>query len=387
MKVRYVLLASVLAGAVLGVAVTWADFRHTPSQLFPGPRRLEDAQGVPKLVVDDTDHDFGYVEAGRPVSHAFRFTNVGTGTLTLKAGVTTCSACTIAEVSKSRVPPGESAEVVVEFSVRTNKPNFRHTAFVLTNDPQQARVELNIKGDVTARYRLDPDKIVFSRVSASEPATSQFRVFSFISDDLRVTDPEFLGTRTAQFFEAKIEPIVGEELTETGAKSGRRVLVTVKPGLPLGPFRQTIRVTLKMGESEPSATQIPIEGNVASDLKIVGAGFRSDTGILTIGRVASAKGATRELKVLVHGDAREAVEVEPIETDPPWLRVTVGKSSKLSESVKQIPLTLEIPPGRPPAIYLGNDQGDFGQVVLGVKNQPDVKQIRIHVKFVIDNGD
>jgi hypothetical protein len=47
-----------------------------------------------------------------------------------------------------------------------------------------------------------------------------------------------------------------------------------------------------------------------------------------------------------------------------------------------LPIVLHAP-GRPPAIYLGTDQGDFAEIVLGVKGQPDLQRIRMHVKFVI----
>jgi hypothetical protein len=387
-KARYLVAASVLAGTALGVAVTWADFRHSPTRMFPGPPPVADSTGVPKLVVDKADHDFGYVEGGTLVRHTFRIRNAGTGTLTLKAGVTTCSACTIANLSKSRVRPGESSEVVVEYAAKSHNPEFRHTAFVLTNDPKQPRIELNINGKISARFRVDPDRLVFSRVSASEPASADLRVYSFISDDLRVSDPEFLGAETRDFFTAQIEPLPAEKLAEVGAKSGQRVVVSLKPGLPLGPFRQTIRLALASGESrKPTEWEVSIDGSVVSDLTVLGPGWSAESGILTIGTVKRAEGAKRRLTILVRGSRRGEVEVEPTVADPPWIRVTAGKSTRLNESANQIPLEVEIPPGQGPAVYLGTGQGKFGEIVLSVKNQPDVKQIRLRVKFVIGNGE
>jgi hypothetical protein len=387
-KARYVVAASTLAGMVLGVAVTWADFRHAPAQLFPGPLHAGvDSQGVPKLVVDNKDHDFGYVELGELVRHAFRITNAGAGTLTLKAGVTTCSACTIAKLTKSRVPPGQTAEVVVEYVAKSHRPQFRHTAFLLTNDPKQPRVELNINGKISTRFRFDPDKLVFSRLAASEPAESEFRIYSFISDELRVSDPVFTATQTADFFRAQIEPLASEKLAEVGAKSGSRVLVSLKPGLPLGAFRQTIRLTLRSSESDkPTTWEGSIEGSIVSDLTIVGPGWNAESGILAIGNVPRGQGARRGLTILARGARRNEIEIEPIEVDPPWLQVTVGKPSKLNEFVSQIPLEVVIPPGQGPALHLGTDQGKFAEIVLGVKNLPDVRQMRMRVKFVIGNG-
>ena len=390
MKARYVVIASSLAGAALGVGITWADFGHAPPLTIPAAivaPKIGQQASQPKLVVDTTMHDFGFIESGSTVSHAFRFTNVGTATLTLKAGTTTCTACTIAEMSKSQVAPGETVEVVVQYTANSSKPDFKQIATLLTNDPQQQRVELNIRGDIASKIRLLPDRLVLSNVSAKAAATAEMKIYCYLSDEVRVVEHEFLVADSASLFEFKTEPIARDQLTEPTAKSGCRVLVTLKPGLPLGPFRQTIRLAVETGQGgDKTPLEVPIEGTVVSDLSIVGAGWNSGNGVLTIGNVTGDKGAKRNLTLLVRGEARKNVVVEPIKLDPPWLHVALGEPTELNESVTQIPLSVEIPAGRPPAIYLGTDQGKFAQIILGVKNHPDVKEIRMHVKFIIGNG-
>lgn len=389
MKTAYVMIASGAAGVALGVGITWADFGHVPpletTNLIaaPGVRKPDQA---PQLVVDHMSHDFGLIDRDQTVTHRFRFTNVGTATLTLKRGTTTCTACTITELSRTEVAPGETAEVVVEYSPRTSKPEFQQYATVLTNDPEHPRVELLIRGSVSRKFHLVPDGFVFSNVSASEPATAAVKILYYLGDKLRVVDHAFNGRETASFFEAASEPIPRDALTDSTAKSGVRVLVTLKKGLPLGPFRQTIRLTLEFGESsERREFEVPIEGKVVSDVSIVGPGWHADTGILSIGNVKSDQGAKRRLYVLARGDARRDVEIEPVELDPPWLRVTMGEPVELTKSVIRIPMTVEIPPGRPPAIFTGTDQGKYGVIVLGIKNHPDAREIRMHLKFVIEN--
>jgi hypothetical protein len=384
---RWVLVAGVAAGAACGVAMSWADYRHTPAQLFPAASAVAKVEtGVPKLVVDNADHDFGYVEVGKPISHAFRLTNVGTATLTLKAGPTSCSACTIAELTKTRVPPGESAEVVVEYAMRDGKPKFQQTAYVLTNDPQRSRVELNIRGNATARYRFSPSSLVFSRVSANEPTSADLKVLCFVSEELRVFDPKFTG-EYAEFFDARIDPLSPEEAAKEEAKSGYRVLVTLKPGLPVGPFRQTIRVKLQLGDGKESELSVPIQGSVVSDLTIVGRGWRGEAGVLTLGAVSASKGVSHPLTLLVRGEHRQQVEVEPLRSDPPWLKITAGKNTALNDALNQIPLTVEVPPDSPTGAFLGNDQSGYAEIILGVKNQPDVKEMKLHVKLVVGNTD
>jgi hypothetical protein len=366
--------------------MSWADYRHAPGQLFPAASAVAKAEtGVPKLVVDNADFDFGYVELGKPISHAFRLTNVGTATLTLKAGPTSCSACTIAELTKTRVPPGESAEVVVEYSLRDGKPKFSQTAYVLTNDPQRSRVELNIRGNATARYRFSPSSLVFSRVSAHEPTSAELKVLCFVSDQLRVFDPRFTGDDYAELFDARIEPLSPEEAAKEEAKSGYRVLVTLKPGLPLGPFRQTIRVKMQLGDGKVAELNVPIEGVVASDLTIVGRGWRGESGVLSLGTVNAKKGASHPLTLLVRGEHRKEVEVEPLRSNPPWLKITAGKNTALNESLNQIPLTVEVPPDSPTGAFLGNDQSGYAEIILGVKHQPDVKEMKLSVKLVVGN--
>ncbi|MEX0675869.1 MAG: DUF1573 domain-containing protein [Pirellulales bacterium] len=387
MKARYVVMASGLAGVAMGFGITWANFSDAPPLDVPELSGVAGAGArgqVPKLVVDDTSHDFGLIDRHHTVRHSFRFTNVGTAPLTLKPGTTTCTACTIAELSKAEVAPGETTEVVVEYSPRTAKPEFQQYAVVLTNDPEQPRVELKIIGSVTNQFRMLPDRVVLSNASASQPTTAEVRIFHYLSDKLRVVDCTFDDTPSASFFAATSESIPRGEL-ELDAKSGCRVLVTLNPGLPLGPFRQTIRLQLETGKNgERAEFEVPIEGAVASDLSIVGPGWHGASGVLSFDAgVKSDKGARRELNLLVRGDARRDIRIEPKKLDPPWLLVTVREPVELNESVIRIPVTVEIPPGRPPAIYLGTDQGKFGEIILDVKNHPDLKEIRVHVSFAI----
>jgi Protein of unknown function (DUF1573) len=387
-KVRYVLIASGLAGVMLGVGISWAEFGSNPP-LDPA-RRLPVAgvDGAPKLVVDQMEHDFGVIDPFNNVKHAFRITNIGTGTLTLKAGTTTCTACTIAEVTKSDVPPGETAKVIVEYSPRRAKSEFQQYATVLTNDPEQTRLELKILGSIRRKFRTLPEQIVLSNVSANESVTADVKIISFMSDHVNVVDYRFKDNDAKPFFEAKAEAIGHDQLVaiEPLAKSGCRVLVTLKPGLPLGPFRQTIFLTLDTGEGgERTDFDVPIEGTVVSDLSIVGPGWLGKTGVLSLGNVNRDQGTKRELNLLVRGDARHDVAVEPIKLDPPWLRVTMGKPAELNASVVRIPFSVEIPPGSPSAVYRGTNLGKYAEITLGIKNHPDAKELLMHVTFVTGN--
>jgi hypothetical protein len=180
-----------------------------------------------------------------------------------------------------------------------------------------------------------------------------------------------------------------EEVAETGAKSGQRVRVTVKPGLPVGAIRQTIRLSVSLPEDEDDRIfDVAIEGTVDSDISLVGRGWNSLYNRLMIGEVRSNQGAKRELYVMLRGPRRTETTIKPASVNPPWLKVELGEPRQLSAGangqggVSQIPLTIEIPPGAPAANFLGAGDSKPAEVVLETNN-PDVPQIRMEVQFLI----
>ncbi len=393
MKASHVVILSAVLGSALGVGISWANFHDSPP-LTTGARVGElgvspsaPAQGRPKAAVDEPDFDFGAIERGTKAVHVFRVTNLGDAPLTLKAGGTSCSRCTIAELGKTRLDPGETADVKLEYLTTRAQPRFRQHASIVTNDPEQPRLDLTISGVLTSRYRVVPDDLVLSKISANETKTAEIKVYSYLTDEVGVENYEFTGKSSAPSFEAAIQPIPREQLNEPEVRSGCRVLVTVKPGLPLGPFRQTIRLELKMPGATPNPViEVPIEGTIDSDISIVGRGWNSDLGRLSIGDVKSSEGAHRDLLFVVRGPYRHDVVIKPASADPSWLKVTVGEPTDLKTGaggVTQIPLSIEIPPGVPPVNHLGSEQGKYAEVILETTHS-DVQQIRMYLQFLVE---
>jgi hypothetical protein len=386
-KASYVALMAAVLGSALGVAISWANFGHTAplQQDLVKSADSTSTAGNPKVLVLDRFHHFGSVERDTKVRHEFQFTNMGKAPLTLKPGGTSCSSCTIAEISKSVVAPGETVSVLVEYQTNYYKPQFRQTATILTNDPEHPRIELTITGNLTANFWFVPSTFDFSRVSATETKTVEMTVYSRLSDSVRVVKHELMSSESAAYFDVRAEVIAADQLNEPDAKGGSRVLATLKPGLPLGPIRQTIRLELELtGMSEKPVVETRVEGIIDSDISIIGKGWNADAGKLSIGAIKSAAGAKRELFVLLRGPHRHGVTIKPEKIDPEWLKVTLGEPTDLkSGTVTQIPLTIEIPAGTPPTNHLGSGQGKFAEILLETTH-PDVKQIPLRVQFMVE---
>ena len=185
--------------------------------------------------------------------------------------------------------------MVVEYSATASKPTFTQTATVLSNDPEHSRIELNISGRIVSKVRYIPEYVSFGTITAGAAATSELKVYSYLTDKIDIVSHTFEEPQTASYFEAKVEPIPANELKQPDAKGGCRLIVTVKPGLPLGPIRQTIGLKLQVGDDpELTTANMPIEGTVDSDISIVGANWSKSTATLAIGNVkSSALGQTQ----------------------------------------------------------------------------------------------
>ena len=383
----------ILAGTLLGAGLSWASYGTTPPFVdpeLPGHKTATTGGKRAKLVVNHRGHDFGAVDRDVKAVHSFQFTNVGDAPLELEAGPTTCSRCTIASLAKPVVQPGETTEVTIEYLPTVGKPRFRQTAVVLTNDPDQPRVELDIFGHVTSRYELTPDQFSFSKFSVNQQKTVALKLESLTSKTILVKGHEFTQPATADKFELASEPLSADELTNPEARSGCRLLLTVKPGLPLGYFQQTIRVDLELADNQSSTTvEIPIEGQIVGDISIVNRDWYAQLSQLRMGVIKSSEGAKRQIQVLVRGPYRHDVSLKPIKIDPEWVKVTVGEPVEvnkkgLSENgVVQIPVTIEVPPGAPPANHLDSELGKPGVVILET-NHPEVKQFSINLHFAVE---
>ncbi len=380
----------VVVGAAAGAGTAFVRVRMTEADLevmLQGAAvRSEDLPkpGEPHgvVVIDETEFDFGAMDDDVSMSHEFVFCNEGNATLKLTKGDTTCR-CTVVDMEEVLIPPGESAPVKIEWTSNNEAGPYRQTATIFTNDPSRPRVTLTIQGTVMSAVRVDPSDLVFRGLTVDQTATAEVRVLSYLAEDFQIAEHAWDDPKTARNFHVTYRPLSSDELKdEPDVRSGYVVKVTVEPGLPLGPFRQKIH--LKTNLEDSPTVEVPVEGTVGSDISIVGRGWNEKNGVLTFGTVGSKQGAERRVQLLCRGPLNADVAYEIAAVEPSWLEVELGEKTMVNEGrVALTPLTVTIPKGAEPAVFLGARAGDFGRITIET-NHPQAPQLRILVRFAVE---
>lgn len=396
MKKLLLLVLVVLAGVACGVILAFVQVQATsarvellPEELAkiePGNHSTKDVgELLPQAVVDNEIFDFGVMDKSGRSSHDFIVTNKGNAPLTLIKGRSTCK-CTMAQLDRRTLMPGESTEIKVEWTARDYLGQFEQIATVQTNDPQRPEIELKIKGITTNLLEFVPDEVVFSPILAGRAASTKAKLLVRTDEPVKILDVKCAEPESESFFDIKHTPLSKDVLqAEANAKAGYEIEVAVKPGLPQGSFQQTIRFETTLPTAK--MVELPVKGRIGSDINIIGPQWDKERGLLSIGMVDGAQGAKRTLRLVAHGIHRKDIKFKIAETWPPeLLHAELGETTEINQGkATQTPLEIEIPKGARPANHLLSNQGTPGRIELE-SNYPDVPKIVILVQFAVEGG-
>ena len=103
------------------------------------------SQPVPEVVsLKETEHSFGKIPQGKPVTYVFEFTNTGKTPLKLDNVQASCG-CTTPEWSKDEIPAGGTSKITVGYNAANDGP---FTKFItITYNGTQSK-QITIKGEV-----------------------------------------------------------------------------------------------------------------------------------------------------------------------------------------------------------------------------------------------
>lgn len=384
--IAVVLTLGVGVGLGFGSALVRIErFPWAGGALRPAPTPVKSTAGAPQpeVQVDSDSHEFGTMDMSAHGSHEFTVHNVGKAPLDLSPGPSSCK-CTLSDLSEhTQVPPGGEKTVKVSWKSKGISGAFRQSASILTNDPNRSKVVFTITGRFSVGAKAVPAELVFSRVMSGEPATGSVQLFGFRPEPLKPQGIKWDDANAAKYFEAKFLPLPAEQVKqEEGATSGSLLEITVKSGLPMGPFQQKISVTTNLKETP--TIEIPVRGRVASDIAIVGPGWDETGGMLMMGTVNGRQGAQRTLLIVAGGSHAKDIQFKSVDVVPDLLKAKLGTPMPVQGGkATQVPLTITIPPGSPPANHLGSEQGKLGRITIET-NHPHTPKLLILVRFAIE---
>lgn len=382
---------ALVVGAGLGAGTALIRSAATPWQVgdFRPHAAADDAAG-PRAETVETVHAFGTIGTGATGSYEFTIRNTGLKPLALTKGATSCT-CTISDFDHSAggdpdaakmVPPGGLTKVTVQWKGKGAGGPFRQQATIFTNDPRRPEIVFVVEGLVVPTWKAVPEAVVFSRLSATTGDRATVRIYTFGAAAPSAAAVALDHPQAAQFFSLAATPMAAAEVAaEPGATGGLNLAVEIKPGLPLGPLRQTISVSFRM--PDPVTLELPLEGVVAGDLALAGGAWDSSSQVLLLGTVSGKTGLRTQLFLTAKGPYRDAVRPVVREVVPDSLQVTIGESKPVGTGgVVRTPLTIIVPPGSQPANNLCSEQAPPGRIVLDT-GHPDTPTLTIRVCIAI----
>lgn len=389
----------------LGVGMRWASYRvrsaYDPKVLIHGARGQSEApapdQPRPKLVVEQTEYNFGVLDENVTRRHPFVFRNEGQGMLLLTAGTSTCR-CTLLELRQTEVPPGGSTEVVIEWNTQNFTGPYRQTATVHTNDPDHPEVVLTISGEVRPTFKITPPDLVFRNVRVGEGVSGEVKIFSYIAQNFQIISHQWEtppNSPNIPPFDVLITPISEEQLKEApqdsatsshasgvSPRSGVLVQIRSEPFPTMGSFSQ--KLLLKTNQPENPQLEIPVEVTVVSDISVFGPGWNEKAGILTFLPIRRGQEAQRKLTIACRGPLTRHVRYQIVSVEPNVLEVKLGNPQLLDNGEASLtPLEVLIPSNTPPMTYLGGDHYPLGRILISTTH-PQIPQLEIKVRFAVE---
>jgi hypothetical protein len=328
--------------------------------------------GVPKAVVEQTEHYLGFLDPAEQCAHVFMIRNEGQAPLKLTRGGTSCK-CTMSELPDRPIPPGGTAEVRVASKIAQQSGDFAHSATIFTNDPNRKRVRLLLHGTIRKYVAADPKRIVLSAMRREEARSVGATLYSQVWESFRVEDV----TSTLDGLNWQIGPADPETLSEWKARSGYRLEVAVPPNLPAGNFWHELEMSVVPGDGSPARTfSLDVTGSVLSRITIYGPKLLGGK-ILKLGTIPEGEGARERLTMKVRDDHRRLL-IERVETDPEFLQVEVVPLDSGNEDLGLYRIDVEIPPDAPIGDFISHP-GEFRIV----SDHPKLPVLALKVAFAV----
>ena len=340
---------------------------------------VDSSKSHPAVAMDEETFNFGVFEKEQKGEHAFTIRNEGKSSLTLEVLNKSCS-CTSVDLSRRSVSPGQDAKVTMHWKPNNSGGSYRQGVEIGTNDPTRPRFQLFVEGVYSAPVIAQPNPVQINAFSGQE-ASNQTRIFYFEKEvvirEITSDDPEHFS---ATFVKSELSEENLKVNLLKSAKAVYDVTVTLKPGMPIGHFKNKI-IVRSDSVLEPEMA-IPVNGQVLGSLAISHRDYNEKTGVLNLG--TTFRGTPIQKQLMLRFKAPDGVtpEFKVVSKNPEWLNVTLGSIIAAPEDNSFQPVMIEIPADANLGASDPNDTENPSVIVLE-SNIPAIATIRIPIEYVV----
>lgn len=338
---------------------------------------LPAADAKPVAVLDETEAFLGILDPVEEVEHLFTIRNEGEAPLELRRGGTSCK-CTMSALPDKPIMPGQAAVVRVSTKSEEKEGEFSHTATVLTNDPNNHRIEFRVYGKFQTIVAFDPPSLILSSMKRGQAATVETVVYSQFYREFELESIESSLDGLAWEVDRADEPT----LDALKARCGYRLRLTLPAAIATGDFRESLTVKTCSDDDPPRINEAScrIVGSVAPLADIRGRKLGAQR-ILNVGSLARWQGATERLTLTVHDDHR-SLRIKSIEKEPDFLEVEVLPMVPEKPDSGLYWVVVTIPRDAPASNHIGGRKGE----VRIVTDHPELPVMSFWVQFAIASG-
>ncbi|MDR1384048.1 MAG: DUF1573 domain-containing protein [Planctomycetaceae bacterium] len=344
------------------------------------PSGTRTSKPVPQAVLDEEEFNFGVFEKEQKGEHRFVVHNKGNANLTLTMLNKSCS-CTNVDISQTSVAPGKDARITLSWKPNTTGGgSYTQGASIKTNDPNRPQFILRVYGVYSAPVLVSPNPLPLNAF-ASQEVSNQTRIYMLEPQPVNIRE---LLCEDAEHFAASFEKssLTDEEKKNNMLDSAQSVYdlkVTLKPGLPFGPYQTQIRI-LSDSKLEPELT-LTVKGQVFGSTSIISADYNPRTGVFYLGKTEHGTPLKKTLMIRFTQTEGETPEFKA-EIQPEWLRAELGEVRGNIGDNRILPVTITIPEDAVLGSSTAADSENMAEIVITSSNK-EMSTIRIPLEYSV----
>lgn len=286
--------------------------------------RCEEAPQLqpPKIVFEETEHDFGEILQGSNVTHTFTFKNDGEGTLEIGKLKTSCG-CTAALASRDKLESGDKGEVKVTFTSGKFKGNITKTVTVPSNDPKNPEVALHIKAVVKVDIDITPNSLNFGDMRRVSSATKVLTLTKLDGTKIKIVK-----------IESKSENITASIENETEERASYNINITFSAGQLPRVFAEKLKIYTD--SAIQPVLEVFVRARVTGDVVVTPQS-------IFLGSII--QGETKSSAIIISNGTSEPLKINSIEAKPEYISTSQETLKDGEEYRVTVTLSKEAPIG------------------------------------------